>query len=146
MTDDEELMARLRRIGAQVDPVPEVVMESARAALLTRRVDEELAELLLDSAADSAAVRGAATQVRLLSFQRADLSLEVQAEYDDERVTLRGLVDGPTGTIELDSGGEVTAIALDSDGGFSAELARGPVRFRLRTPDGRVVSTDWVLL
>jgi hypothetical protein len=146
MTDDDELMSELRRIGAQVDPVPELVVDNARAALLTRRIDEELAELLLDSAVESGQVRGDQERLRLLSFQLAELSLEVQVEYAGEQVSLRGLVDGMAGEIDLEAGGEHRTMPIDADGEFTAQLPRGAARFRLRAHDGRFVTTSWVLL
>lgn len=147
MTDDERLMSDLRRICAQVDPVPEVVVDNARGALLARRIDEELVELLLDSAAESDEVRGDQDQLRLLSFQLADLSLEVQVEYRGEQVALRGLVEGTSGAVELEHGGEHrTSLPIDADGEFAAEVPRGAIRFRLRAHDGVLATTRWVLL
>lgn len=146
MSDDDELMSDLRRISSQVDPVPEIVIDNACAALSTRRIDEELADLLLDSAAESDQIRGDQEHVRLLSFQLAGFSLEIQVEYTDERVSLRGLVDGLPGEVDLELGGEHRRLTVDADGGFTAQLPRGAARFRLRAHDGRLVTTRWVLL
>ena len=147
MTDDEDLMSSLRQIAARLDPVPEIVMDNARAALLTRGLDAELAGLLLDSSLESAQVRGEAEQVRLLSFQLDDVSLEVQVEYADDEVSLRGLVDGAPGPVDLElgRGGGHQTLPVDEVGAFSARLPRGAARFRLRTR-GRVIATSWVLL
>ena len=148
MTDEDELMAELRRIAGQLDPVPELVVENGRAALLTRALDAELAELLLDSTLESAQVRGAAEQVRLLSFQLADVLLELRAEDAGDEVSLGGLVDGAGGELEVELGGGTgghRTIPVDADGGFSTRLPRGAARFRLRTRGG-VITTSWVLL
>lgn len=148
MTAEDELMAELRRIAGQLDPVPELVIENGRAALLTRALDAELAELLLDSALESAQVRGVAEQVRLLSFQLDDVLLEMQAEYAGDEVSLRGLVDGAGGELEVELGGGAgghRTIPVDADGGFSTRLPRGAARFRLRSRGG-VITTSWVLL
>jgi len=148
MTDEDELMAELRRIAGQLDPVPEPVIENGRAALLTRALDAELAQLLLDSALESAQVRGVAEQVRLLSFQLANVLLEVQAEYAGDEVSLLGLVDGAGGEVEVELGGGTggrRTIPIDADGGFSTRLPRGAARFRLRSRGG-VITTSWVLL
>jgi hypothetical protein len=146
MMDDEELMADLRRICAQSDPVPEFVVDNARDALLTRRFDEELAELLLDSAAESGLLRGEQERVRLLSFQLTDLSLEVRVEYLGEQASVRGFVEGMTGQVEVDLGSEHRTVPIDADGEFTTEVPRGAVRFRLRAHDGVIVTTRWVLL
>src|SRR5262249_46475986 len=60
--EDEALLERLRAICAEVDPVPDLVFQAARAAFTLRRLDAELAELVLDSAdepAGAVAVRAA---------------------------------------------------------------------------------------
>jgi hypothetical protein len=146
---DDELMSELRRIAGQLDPVPRAVVDDSRAALLTRGLDAELAELLLDSAAETAQVRGEAERVRLLSFHAGDVSVEVQAEYAGEAVFLRGLVDGAPGEVELERGGDPGGgqrLAVDAGGEFTARVPRGATRFRLRTRGGGVITTSWVLL
>ncbi|TDV57490.1 hypothetical protein [Actinophytocola oryzae] len=144
--NDEELMDELRSACSRVDPVPESVLDNARGALLSRRFDEQLAELLLDSASEFAQVRGDQDQLRLLSFQLGEFSLEVQLEYVDERVTVRGLVDGISGTAEMDLGGERWALPVGTDGMFTTEIHRGAARFRVAAPDGVVVTTQWILV
>ena len=47
---DELLIAELRAFFAEVDPVPPLVSETAKASLGWRRLDADLAELLSDSA------------------------------------------------------------------------------------------------
>jgi hypothetical protein len=144
--DDEELLSELRRICAHVDPVPDHVLDDARDALVTRRFDEELAELLLDSAAEFAQVRGDEERVRLLSFHLADVSLEVRVEYLDGHTSVRGIVEGMTGEVDVDLGAEHRVVPLDDGGGFTTEMPRGAARFRLRGHDGVVVTTRWVLI
>jgi len=144
--DDEELMSDLRRICSHVDPVPESVRDNAREALVTRRFDEELAELLLDSAAELGQVRGGEERVRLLSFHLADVSLEVRVEYLDEHTSVRGFVEGVAGEIDVDLGAEHRVVPIDDGGEFSTEMPRGAARFRLRGHDGVIVTTRWVLI
>jgi hypothetical protein len=144
--DDDELMSWLRRVCAQVDRVPAVVVDGGRAAFLTRRMDEELAELLLDSSLPGGQVRGDQEDVRLLSFEWADVSLEIQLEYVDDQVSLRGLVTGTSGAIGLELDGELRDLPIDTAGTFGTQLPRGAARFRLRTDDGTRVATSWVLL
>jgi hypothetical protein len=144
--NDEELMSELRRVCSRIDPVPTSVVDDARRALGTRRFDEQLAELLLDSAAELTEVRGDQEQVRLLSFQFGELSLEVQLAYLDDRVTINGLVEGALGTAEMELGGEHRELPIDSDGMFTTEISRGATRFRLAAQDGVVVTTQWILV
>jgi hypothetical protein len=144
--DDEELMSMLRRIAERADPVPESVVVDGRAALATRGLDAELAELLLDSAHETAQVRGADDDVRLLSFYVHDVSVELRVEYGNGEVSLRGMVDGATGPVDLELGDGRRSLPVDEDGGFATRLPRGAARFWLRTRGGRVVRTRWVLL
>lgn len=144
--NDEELMSDLRRVCSRIDPVPAGVVGDASAALRTRRLDEQFAELLLDSANDLAQVRGDHEQVRLLSFQFGELSLEVQLAYLDDRVTINGIVEGARGAAEMDLGGEHRELPLDDDGMFTTEVPRGATRFRMTAHDGVIVTTQWILV
>ena len=138
---DERLLARLRDTAAQYDPVPEHVLAAARAALGTRRLDEELAALVADSALADAGVRAEAPAVRLLTFESAEVSLELQVEYRDDRVAVRGLVTGATGEAVVEVAGERHAVPID-DGWFAVTgLPRGATRV---TVPG--TTTSWVHL
>jgi hypothetical protein len=53
---DEMLMVELRGLFTDVDPVPPLVIETAKASLGWRRLDADLAELLSDSALEEAAM------------------------------------------------------------------------------------------
>jgi hypothetical protein len=112
---------------------------------MVRRIPEP-AELLLDSATETAQVHGADDGVRLLSFYVHDVSVEVRVSYVDGEVSLRGLVDGATGPVDVEQGDERRPLQVDEDGGFATRLPRGATRLWLRTRGGRVVRTRWVLL
>src|SRR5262249_7326628 len=85
--EDEALLERLRAICAEVDPVPDLVFQAARAAFTLRRLDAELAELVLDSAdapAGAVAVRAAGpADIRMLSFTAGPLRVELQVTERD---------------------------------------------------------------
>ena len=77
MSDDTE--NRLRAIVAVVDPVPGVVSEAARASLTWRTVDEELAELMRDSADEEAGVLVRSSGgPRQLSFESPRIGIELE--------------------------------------------------------------------
>ncbi|WP_329051410.1 hypothetical protein OG738_04360 [Amycolatopsis sp. NBC_01488] len=145
MTDDE-LLEELRAAAAQADPVPDLVLRQARAALATRDLDAELAELGSDSdLATAGAVRGG--DVRLLSFESPRVSVELQAEYEEGRVTLRGLVTGATGDAVIEAAGETRVRLIDPDGWFTAtDLPRGATRVKVTATDGTTVTTGWTSL
>lgn len=152
--DDDAFLEHLRAVAAEADPLPELTVLAARAAFATRRLDEELAELVLDSAdswADArTAVRADHADVRVLSFEIGDVTVEVQVQDTDHGHELRGLVDGArpaTVTIESGAGTDTLVVPVDEDGWFAAAPIRpGPVRLRLAAPGGRTVVTSWVVL
>jgi hypothetical protein len=149
--DHDPLLDRLRAVAALVDPPPELVDEAARTALSTRRLDDELAELAGDSAAETvgagATVRAEGEQIRLLSFETATVGVEVQVVEVDGSVSLRGLVSGATGAVTLETARASRSVAIGPDGWFTADgLAPGLVRLRLTAADGTPVTTSWVTL
>jgi hypothetical protein len=144
MNDDEALLARLRQIAAEVDPVPEFVTQAGYQALATRRLDEELAELLMDSdLMEAGRLRAAGDHPRMLSYATETVSLELQLEHQNERLVLRGFVSGATGDVVVEGAEESTHVAVDGEGWFRATpMAPGPLRIRLSTPQAAVV-TPW---
>lgn len=141
-------MERLRRIAAEIDPPPEHVVAAARAALSTRRLDEELAELVMDSElVETGQVRSGAAQVRLLSFESAAVSVELQVEETAGGRSVRGLVAGATGEVVLETLHQQRSAPLSEEGWFTIDGAPvGIVRFRLRSTTGAAVLSSWVSL
>src|SRR5262249_35689625 len=124
--DDDLLMADLRRVAASADPMPRHVDESARAVLATRRLGEELAALLTDSALQAELVRST-DDVRLLYFESPHVSLELEVEPESGHgVGVKGLVTGATGDAVVESAGTRRLAAIAPEGWFSvAGLPRG---------------------
>jgi hypothetical protein len=147
--DDEVLLDRLRAICEEVDPVPELVVESARAAFSLRRLDAELAELVLDSADEpvgAVAVRAAGlADIRMLTFEAGPLTVELQVT---ERDGGRHLVAQVTG-VELAAAVLETSTArraLETDDGvlITEHVPAGWVRFRLTTVTNLAYVTSWI--
>ena len=148
---DEALVARLKELADQVDPVPELVLESARAAFLMRRIDAELAELVRDSAVDRSPVlvrdADSDSAVRLLSFEAGEVSIEVQVTETEGARTLLGVVDGATGSVEVETMNGRSTAGIDEHGRFTVhEVPPGTVRLHVQAPDGTTVTTSWVTL
>ena len=143
---DDELEQRLRAVADEVDPVPELVLEQARAAFVLRRLDEELAELVLDSNVDEGAyqVRGD-DDLRMLAFRTDRMSIEVQVTRAAGRWSLRGLVTGASGSVRVESAEGESSAPIDERGRFLLDnVQRGLLRLHLTTPDGARVTTSWV--
>lgn len=146
---DAALLARLSGIAAIVDPVPELVRRSGYAALSTRRLDEELAQLLMDSdLVEAGQLRAAGEHTRVLSFGTETISLELQVESTGERTALRGfvsgLVDGMAVTsVVVQSAYQSAAVEVDDDGWFLlTPVPAGTLRIRLEIGPGATV-TPW---
>ncbi|RLV50005.1 hypothetical protein D9V37_09045 [Nocardioides mangrovicus] len=142
MSDDDALIAELREAVADGALVTDRAREAARAAFTWRTIDEELMDLVHDSAATGELrVRGAET-VRAFGFQARDLGLEV--ELDDGVLTGQVI---PTGRCRLTAVGrdaEPFVIEVDDSGFFSLPFTlTGAVRFVVEVGEDRL-STSWV--
>jgi hypothetical protein len=152
MTDDRAidlLEIRLRRLAQTADPVPELLLQSARAALTLRTLDAELAELVHDSAVDPELilVRGPGHDVRMLSFEYGTVAVDLQVSETSSGRELLGLVSGASGDVEVEQAGGRTTVPLDEAGRFVLSgLASGPVRLHLHAEDGTAITTSWVNL
>ena len=147
LESDDVLLHRLGAVFDRLDPTPPEVVTEARALFGLRRLDEQLAELVRDSAEDRGgllAVRGEG-DVRLISFETGPVTVELQVT---ERGTLRDLVAQVSGTAVVGAEVETSTGRRDvpvEDSLFSAEdVPAGLLRLRLRTAAGRDLVTSWV--
>ena len=144
---DEAVLHRLRLAFDQLDPVPRQLADGAKALLGLRRLDEELAELVRDSAEERGrllAVRGEG-DVRLISFETGPVTVELQVT---ERGGLRDLVAQVAGTAiaraEVETATGRSTVPVE-DSLFTLDGApAGLLRLRLLTAAGRDLVTSWV--
>jgi hypothetical protein len=151
MTDDE-LLAALGEAVAEDASVSAQRREAARAAFTWRTVDDELAELLHDSALDAgAAVRSSAGTPRALTFGRSGLTLELEVAGGDvlgEVVAEGAAADasGPARVTLQRPDIEDTSVGADVAGFFRFPgVGAGPVRFVVEL-GGWSLTTPWVTL
>lgn len=143
--DDDELLAELGALLRREDPMPASIVAAARGAMVWRSVDAELATLAADSLeAALAGVRGAAGD-RQLTFEAASLCVEVDV-VDGGQHLVGQVVPARAGTIEIEGPLVQRSSDLDRFGQFSFDAPLGPTRFRVRSPGGADVVTDWVTL
>ena len=129
---DDDLERRLREVAARSDPVPDAVVEGARAAGRARAPEgSELLDLVYDSILDDALVDVRADQrVRLLTFAGGGLRLElrlgahpVEAGFSAWTIPVKAVA------ARLETERETHALAIDPDGTItSAGAARTPTR------------------
>lgn len=137
MMDDDQLMYELRRVLDLADDGGQS-RELAYAAIGWRDVDAELAELMFDSALDSAetVLRSAEDSVRMLTFSTARVTIEV--EESGGQVIGQVVPPGPT-VVELvdPSGSVLVTTETDSLGVFTLdEVSPGPTALVCRAQDG----------
>lgn len=144
---DDVLLSRLRAVVERVDPVPDLVRTAARAAFGLRRIDDELAELVRDSADDGSdllAVRGEG-DVRLISFETGPVTVELQVT---DRNGNRDLVAQVTGAsvvrAEVETPAQRYDTALQDSVATVEGVAAGLLRLHLLTREGRGLVTAWV--
>jgi hypothetical protein len=151
--EDDALMAELRRVAAEVDPVPPGVIEAARAAIATRHLDHELAELVADSADAGSgllfeAVRGpGVAESRLLTFDGGGLQVDVDLAPVGSGLRVIGQFTAPVTEFAVERGdGGAVEVAVDELGRFVADdVAAGPMRLRYRAAGtGQLVRTAWL--
>ena len=146
----EALLADLQQAG-ELEALPVDVVAAAKAAIVWRTMDDELAELTYDSSLDDLAASGVRSgePSRLLTFEAPGLVVEVESLEAGARRRLVGqLVPAQTGRVEVRHGGGTTSVEADDLGRFTADdVAPGPVSLRCVGADGTVaVVTDWVVV
>lgn len=134
---DRELLAQVRGMFDETDPVPELLLDAARATLSWRTIDAELAELTNDSLLEGAAVR-AARVPRLLTFTAdvATLVIEVAEHVRGSGIGRRllGQILSPRpAEVEVRHAAGTSSVIADEFGRFRAEdVPPGPISLACR--------------
>jgi hypothetical protein len=150
---DDELEQELRRLAADVEPVPAELLRAALDAFAWRDIDAELAELTYDSLVDAdgaSLVRGSPGQ-RLVSFAVGGMTIDVEVTSAGPGRTVMGQIAPPQrATVDIRYPGDTVTVEADELGRFrSGTLPPGPASLRLRPPpgdDGPAIVTDWISL
>jgi hypothetical protein len=156
ISNDDALIAELRRIAAEVDGTPSMVSAAAQAAIIARDLDGELAVLVADSRATSdddlafESVRGdrdTGSGDWMLSFSGRGVQVDIEVCADCDAVRLVGQLAGAEineCVLEF-ADGERRQLDVDDIGRFIVPDARhGPMRLKCRSTDGTQVTTTWV--
>lgn len=143
---EEQLLAELGTTLDELDPVPAVATEFARAAFTWRSIDAELAELVFDSADDQLAGVRSAGGGRQMTFRAPGLEIEVVVMAEGARRLVGQLVPPQAAEIELLYQSEVRSATSDSLGRFTfLDVPVGPVSIRC-TVEGTTIQTDWMIV
>lgn len=148
--DDDALLGLLGAALRAAEPVPPHVLAAARGAVAWRTIDEELADLVFDSATELTGVRdhSGTTGSRQLTFRAQGIEVEVMLVDTVERRLVGQLVPPQETDVRIDSTTESVEQRSDAFGRFTFDsVATGPVRIGVAGAGGEPdVVTDWVLL
>ena len=153
---DEPLVAELRELFIQADPVPPTVTELAKASLGWRRLDAELAELLTDSLLDDATLAGArggeeGLPVRSVRFRARASTIDIDVSIDGPERLLMGQITPPVNAqVEIQTTSRtIASVESDELGRFRAKLPTGGlIRLVVKAgPDlGPHVVSSWITI
>ncbi|OHV39330.1 MULTISPECIES: hypothetical protein [Pseudofrankia] len=166
--EDAELLAALRRVATEVDPVSDRARQAARLAITFLDPDGELARLVAasgDELADAGLTGGTSASGRVdprgrlalrageptegaplvLSFAASDVYIDLEITGRGQQVDIVGQVVGTAeSTCVIEDAGGARDVAVDTLGRFFVEgLRRGPIRLRCRSTNGATVTTAW---
>jgi hypothetical protein len=144
---DRRLLAEVRSVLDDVDPVPDAILTSARAALTWLTIDAELAALAEDTALASAGVRSTGLR-RSLTFESDGGVLAFEVSEDGNVRQIVGQADRPADLTVRHNGDPIT-VATDDQGRFRiGGVLAGPVSLHCvfrDTPESPIV-TSWIVV
>ncbi|NNF62855.1 MAG: hypothetical protein HKN07_01230 [Acidimicrobiia bacterium] len=143
---DDALMRDVAAAFAAADAPPAAAIDAAKSVFTWRTIDEELAQLVFDSAVDELAGVRSADTARQMTFTSPAINIEITVMNEGSR-RLVGQVDPPTvGTVELRHGDSVWSAETDEIGRFMFDgIPAGPLSLRCSMPDGTSITTEWTL-
>lgn len=139
---DEPVLAALASVYDQLDPVPPLVSEAARAAFELRDLDAEVMPLVESTA--MTLVRG--DDDSWLSFAVEDLEIDLGARRELQGWQLVGQVTGAVRELTVHTLVGTQTVDVDAHGRFATAVSARTLSLRLTTPDGRRLRTEWVTL
>ena len=140
--NDDELMERMAKAISAIDPVPDDVIAGAKAAFIARNLDQELAELLYDSATDRELVLTRGDTMRTLSFASGEIGVELEVNETTGAI-LGQLVPAQVANVELEVDGLVVeSTTTDELGRFRfTDDRKGSITIVCRGTDNVTVCT-----
>lgn len=146
---DVRLLADMRRLWDEVDPVPAELFEQVRFAMDLTQLDFDLEVLRMSTAPQLAAVRGE-ERARLITFDSESLTIMISTRANpDGSVRIDGWLtpaaDHPV-DLRMDSG--IRSVTADMSGRFSFEsVPAGMAQLMVRPAEsGRLVTTPTISL
>ncbi|HSF85779.1 MAG TPA: hypothetical protein VLG28_09020 [Acidimicrobiia bacterium] len=145
--DDQQLLAVLGQVLDAADPVPAAVTEFAKAGFGWRNLENELAELVFDSATEELVGVRSEGDTRQVTFRAPGVEIEVAVVAEGARRIVGQLVPPQAATIELRHGAERQTTRSDTLGRFTFhDVPAGPVSLRCDLGGDHSVQTDWLIV
>jgi hypothetical protein len=147
--DDIQLLAEIRELYDEIDPMPPEVVAAAKASLVWRDVDAIVAEIIEDTAlTGTTGVRSAPGGPRLVTFEAEQLTVEVEVTASgDHRRVLGQLVPPASATVTVRWPDGSRSAEADELGRFAVEgVPSGPVSIVCAAPDTAPVATSWLTI
>jgi len=132
---DAEVLSRIAQLYAELDPVPDDLVDRLQFAISLDALEVELAELQLGSGELVAARAEAASAVKTLTFTSDSLTTTVNISTDGpDRVRIDGwIAPGGASLVELHQGSLVRQVQADEDGRFVfTDVEHALTRFLIR--------------
>ncbi len=139
---DEHVIVALAGVYDQLDPVPDVVSEAARAAFGLRDLDAELVPLV--ESVGTTLVRG--DDDTWLSFAVDGLEIDLGSRRERHGWQLVGQITGAVRELAVHTMAGSETVDVDAHGRFRAAVSARTLSLRMTTPDGRRLRTEWVSL
>lgn len=146
---DEQILARLAAALDAADPLPESVVEAAKATFTWRTIDAELASLVFDSAAEELAGVRSAEATRQMTFRTPGVEIELVVVSETSRRLVGQLVPPQPAEVTLHHETDTRTAQSDSLGRFTFhDVPTGSVRLtcKLAGDEGAVVQTEWTII
>lgn len=146
VTDTERRMLdAFDRVFDHEEPIPEHLIQVAQEFYTWRKVDTEVLELLMDSAADELVLTRSESLQRFMAFGSPDRGVHFECRRQGAGYLVEGAI-VPCGVHEVRvhcSGPDVVK-TTDSLGCFTVDgLGLGSMRFAVRLDDGQTMRTPW---
>ncbi|MDX2344313.1 MAG: hypothetical protein QNL12_11600 [Acidimicrobiia bacterium] len=146
---DQQLLARLAAALDAHDPLPESVIDAAKASFTWRTIDAELASLVFDSAAEELAGVRSADASRQMTFRTPGVEIELVVVSETSRRLVGQLVPPQAAEVTLHHEQDESTAQSDSLGRFTFnDVPTGSVRLtcKLAGDGGAVVQTEWTII
>lgn len=147
--EDQQLLDRLAAALDAYDPLPESVIDAAKASFTWRTIDAELASLVFDSAAEELVGVRSADASRQMTFRTPGVEIELVVVSETSRRLVGQLVPPQAAEVTLHHEQDERTAQSDSLGRFTFnDVPTGSVRLtcKLAGDGGAVVQTEWTII